>query len=114
MNIKRGQIWYANLSPVVGSEQGGMRPVLVVSNNIGNSRSTVITVAPLTSQTQKKRLPTQVLIGTESGLSCLSMVMCEQVRTIDKQRLMDNAPLGTVPQDIMCKVDYALKVALNI
>lgn len=114
MEIKRGQIWYADLTPVIGSEQGGMRPVVVVSNNKGNVVSPVIIVAPITSVVSKKKLPTQVLIGTESGLKVLSMVMCEQLRTIDKSRIKMSEPFGEVKPYLMAAIDKALKISLGV
>ena len=111
MEIKRGQIWYADLSPVIGSEQGGMRPVLVVSNDIGNKHSPVIIVAPITSQIHKKRLPTQVLIKN-CGLSLESMVECEQLRTIDKRRL--KALMGTIGQWEQVAVNRAVRISLEV
>ena len=112
MEIKRGQIYYADLSPVVGSEQGGIRPVLIVSNDIGNNKSPVVIVAPITSVIGKKKLPTQILIGTESGLKVLSMAMCEQLRTIDKRRLSFGC-VGTVPPWLMKAVNKALKISVG-
>ena len=114
MGIKRGQIWYADLSPVRGSEQGGMRPVVIVSNDKGNAVSPVVIVAPITSVVSKKKLPTQVLIGTESGLKELSMVMCEQLRTIDKSRIMTKEPFGEVKPYLMAAIDRAIKVSLGV
>ena len=114
MEFKRGQIWYADLTPIKGSEQGGLRPVVVVSNNKGNASSPVIVIAPITSVVSKKKLPTQVLIGTESGLKTLSMVMCEQLRTIDKSRIKMSEPLGEVKPYLMAAIDKALKVSLGM
>ena len=114
MEIKRGQIWYADLSPVRGSEQGGMRPVLIISNDKGNAVSPVVIVAPITSVISKKKLPTQILIGTESGLKYLSMVMCEQIRTIDKSRIIAKEPFGEVKPYLMAAIDKALKVSLGV
>ena len=114
LKVKRGQIYYADLSPVIGSEQGGMRPVVIVSNDKGNVVSPVVIVAPITSVVNKKRLPTQVLIGTESGLKVLSMVLCEQLRTIDKSRIMIKEPLGEVKPYLMAVIDKALKVSLGV
>ena len=114
MEIKRGQIWYADLSPIRGSEQGGMRPVVIVSNDKGNAVSPVIIVAPITTKIGKKKLPTQVLVGTESGLKVLSMVMCEQVRTIDKTRLLGKEPMGNVKPYLMTAIDKALKISLGV
>lgn len=112
MEIKRGQIWYADLSPVRGSEQGGMRPVLIISNDIGNKCSPVVIAAPITSKVHKKKLPTQVLIGTESGLQVLSMVECEQLRTLDKRRMI--AYIGSAPKWVINAVDHATKISLGL
>lgn len=113
MEIKRGQIYYADLSSVCGSEQGGIRPVLIVSNDKGNAASPVVIVAPITTKIRKKKLLTQILVGTESGLKCLSMVMCEQLRTIDKKRLSFEC-VGTVPQWIMRAINNAIKISLEV
>lgn len=113
MEIKRGQIYYADLSPVRGSEQGGMRPVLVVSNDKGNAVSPVVIVAPITTKVGKKKLPTQILVGAESNLRVLSMVMCEQVRTIDKRRVCSEC-IGTVPSWTMKAIDKAIKISLGV
>lgn len=115
MEIKRGQIWYADLSPIVGSEQGGARPVVVISNDIGNSKSPVIIVAPLTTKVSKKKLPTQVILENECGLIYDSMVMCEQIRVIDKQRLKGKEPLATITQSwIMNAINKAIKISLGV
>ena len=87
-NVKRGDIFYADLSPVVGSEQGGTRPVLIVQNDTGNKHSPTVIAAAITSQTGKAKLPTHIaLTGREVGLSKDSIVLLEQIRTIDKRRL---------------------------
>ena len=112
MEFKRGQIYMCDMSPVRGSEQGGLRPVVIVSNDIGNKHSPVVIIAPITSVVSKKKLPTQVLIGTESGLKVLSMIMCEQLRTVDKRRL--TVYLGVAPKWTMSAIDYAIKVALGL
>ena len=113
MIVTRGQIYYANLSPVQGSEQGGVRPVVVVSNDKGNAVSPVVIVAPITTKVSKKKLPTQVLVGTESGLKALSMVMCEQIRVIDKTRLMGEY-IGEVKPWIMKLINRALKISIEV
>ena len=87
MEVKRMQVWYADLSPVKGCEQGGFRAVVVISNDKGNAVSPISIVAPITSKIGKKRLPTQVIIDTACGLSVDSMVECEQIRTLDKSRI---------------------------
>ena len=109
---KRGDVFYANLTPVVGSEQGGLRPVVIVSNNIGNHHSTIITVAVLTSRF-KKMLPTHVAIPKGSGgLIYDSCVMAEQLRSIDKQRL--TGYMGSLNEQQMSKIDQAIKIALAL
>jgi mRNA interferase MazF len=107
--IKRGQIYYADLSPVVGSEQGGLRPVLIVSNDIGNKHSPVVMICPLTSQI-KRPLPTHVTLtyGKVRG----STVLCEHCRTIDKSRLK-NLYDSLAPTSLE-RIDHALKIALNL
>ena len=112
MEFKRGQIYMCDMSPVIGSEQGGLRPVIIVSNDIGNKHSPVVIVAPITSKVHKKKLPTQILIGTESGLKQLSMVECEQLRTLDKRRM--TAYIGSAPKWIMSAIDHAVKIALGL
>ncbi|MCP0886834.1 type II toxin-antitoxin system PemK/MazF family toxin [Ligilactobacillus sp. WILCCON 0076] len=111
--IKRGDIFYADLSPVVGSEQGGMRPVLVVQNNIGNKFSPTVIIAAITSRISKPKMPTHVgLKASKNGLEKDSVVLLEQVRTIDKQRLKDRITHTDV--DIMVKVDEALKISVGL
>ena len=88
MKVKRGDIYYADLSPVVGSEQGGVRPVLIVQNNVGNKFSPTVIAAAITSQINKAKMPTHIEIGAaDYGLSKDSVILLEQVRTIDKKRL---------------------------
>lgn len=111
MEIKRGQIWYTNLAPVVGSEQGGLRPVLIVSNDIGNKHSPVVIAAPITTKISKKRLPTQTIIKG-CGLIAESMVMCEQVRTIDKTRI--KGYVGTITQEYQMEINRALKISMGV
>ena len=89
MKVKRGDIFYADLSPVVGSEQGGVRPVLVVQNDIGNKYSPTVIIAAITSQMNKVKLPTHVEVSAEFGLPKNSVVLLEQIRTIDKKRLRE-------------------------
>ncbi|WP_084053072.1 type II toxin-antitoxin system PemK/MazF family toxin [Desulfonispora thiosulfatigenes] len=113
MTVKRGDIFYAELSPVVGSEQGGIRPVLVIQNDIGNQYSPTTIIAAITSQIIKAKLPTHVEISSEeSGLSKDSVVLTEQVRTIDKKRLKDK--ICTVNESLLNKVDSALEVSLGL
>lgn len=112
MEFKRGQIYMCDMSPVVGCEQGGMRPVIIVSNDIGNKHSPVVIAAPITSKIHKKKLPTQILIGTESGLEKLSMVECEQIRTLDKRRM--TVYIGNAPKRLMSAIDHAVKIAMGL
>ena len=113
MNIKRGDIYYADLSPVVGSEQGGLRPVLIVQNDVGNKHSPTVIAAAITSQHEKSKLPTHIDISAECcGLSKDSVVLLEQVRTIDKQRLKER--MGAVDSSAMNRVDKALSVSFGL
>ncbi len=112
-NVKRGDIFYADLSPVVGSEQGGTRPVLIVQNDTGNKHSPTVIAAAITSQTGKARLPTHIdLSGHDVGLSKNSMVLLEQVRTIDKRRLREH--MGKLDDGLMTKVDNAIAVSFGL
>ena len=109
--IKRGDIYYADLSPVVGSEQDGQRPVLIIQNDFGNRYSPTTIVAAITSQIHKRNLPTHVIIdGSESMMK--SMVMTEQIRTIDKTRL--DRYITTLDSETMHKVDFALMASLEL
>ncbi len=111
--VKKGDLFFADLSPVVGSEQGGVRPVLVVQNDVGNKYSPTIIVAAVTSQTGKAKLPTHVeLKATQGGLSKNSVVLLEQLRTIDKQRLKER--IGSLSDNQIPIVDEALGVSLGI
>lgn len=111
--VKKGDLFFADLSPVVGSEQGGVRPVLVVQNDVGNKYSPTIIVAAVTSQTSKAKLPTHVeLTASQGGLSKNSVVLLEQLRTIDKQRLKER--IGSLSDSQMPVVDAALGVSLGI
>lgn len=113
MNVKRGDVYYADLSPVIGSEQGGVRPVLVIQNDIGNKYSPTIIVAAITSQINKAKLPTHVEIrASEYGLSKDSVVLLEQIRTIDKKRLREK--IGRFNDEMMGKVDECLKISLGL
>ena len=113
MNIKRGEIYYADLSPVIGSEQGGIRPVLIVQNDVGNKYSPTVIAAAITSQKDKTKLPTHITVGAENcGLSKDSIVLLEQVRTIDKKRLKEK--MGSLDSDAMNKVDKALTVSFGL
>ena len=113
LKVKRGQIYYADLSPVIGSEQGGHRPVLIISNDKGNAVSPIVIIAPITTRIGKKRLPTHVLIGTESGMAEDSMISCEQIRTIDKSRITTRCITEAKPW-IMAEVNKAIKISLGV
>ena len=111
--IKRGAIYYADLSPVVGSEQGGMRPVLIVQNDTGNRHSPTVIAAAITSQIGKARLPTHIELEAKTyGLSKDSVVLLEQIRTIDKRRLKER--MGKLDTDLMNKVDSAIAVSFGL
>ena len=115
MNIKRGDIYYADLSPVVGSEQGGVRPVLIVQNNVGNRYSPTVIAAAITSRMTKNRLPTHIdIVGCaqDFGLARDSVILLEQIRTIDKTRLREK--MGHVDDATMEKVDYAIEISFGI
>ena len=113
MNVKRGDIYYADLSPVVGSEQGGMRPVLIVQNDVGNKYSPTVIAAAITSRQFKSRLPTHISVNAdECGLSKDSIVLLEQIRTLDKQRLKEK--MGNLPEDDMSRIDRALSVSFGL
>ncbi|HHZ17162.1 MAG TPA: type II toxin-antitoxin system PemK/MazF family toxin [Peptococcaceae bacterium] len=113
MSVKRGDIFYAELNPVIGSEQGGTRPVLVIQNDIGNQYSPTTIVAAITSQLEKAKLPTHVeLTRKASGLEKNSVVLLEQIRTIDKQRLKQK--VSSLDEDLMEKVDDALRISLAL
>ena len=113
MLIKRGEIYYADLSPVVGSEQGGMRPVLIVQNDIGNKFSPTVIAAAITSQRFKTNLPTHIRVNAHRcGLSKDSIVLLEQVRTIDKQRLKEK--MGNLDENDMSRIDKALSVSFGL
>ena len=112
--VRRGDIYYADLSPVVGSEQGGTRPVLIVQNDTGNRYSPTVIAAAITSQTGKARLPTHIDLPVDEncGLSRDSVVLLEQVRTLDKKRLREK--MGRVEDDIMQQVDAAIAVSFGL
>lgn len=111
--IKRGDILYADLSPVIGSEQGGVRPVLVIQNDIGNKYSPTVIVAAITSQINKAKLPTHVEIKAEEyGISKDSVILLEQIRTIDKKRLKEK--VGHLSDDMMKRVDEGLQVSFGL
>lgn len=110
--MKRGDVYYADLSPVIGSEQGGTRPVLILQNNIGNKYSPTVIVAAITSKIEKSKVPTHVAIGQDEHLTEDSAVLLEQIRTIDKQRLTDK--ITHLSDDLMEEVDSALKISLGL
>lgn len=111
--IRRGDIFYAELNPVIGSEQGGTRPVLVISNNTGNRHSPTVIVAAITSRVHTKaKLPTHTEVRDFEGLDKDSVVLLEQIRTIDKQRLKQY--MGLMPDNIMARVDKALAISISL
>ena len=111
--VKRGDIYYADLSPVVGSEQGGVRPVLIVQNDTGHRHSPTVIAAAITSQTGKARLPTHISVSPLScGLPKESVILLEQVRTLDKRRLREK--MGRLDDGVMRKVDSAIAVSLGL
>lgn len=113
MTVKRGDIYYADLSPVIGSEQGGIRPVLIVQNDVGNKFSPTVIAAAITSQRDKTNLPTHIKVEANGcGLSKDSIVLLEQVRTIDKKRLKEK--MGSLPNSAMNKINEALSVSFGL
>ena len=111
--IKRGEIYYADLSPVIGSEQGGMRPVLIVQNDVGNKHSPTVIAAAITSQIGKARLPTHIELEARSvGLNRNSVILLEQIRTLDKSRLRER--MGRLDEGTMSAVDNALAVSFGL
>ena len=113
MQIRRGDIFYADLSPVVGSEQGGLRPVLIVQNDVGNRYSPTVIAAAITSKLSKSKLPTHIDVYAERvGLQRDSVVLLEQMRTIDKQRLKEK--MGSLDTGSMGRVDKALSVSFGL
>ena len=112
-NVKRGDIYYADLSPVVGSEQGGVRPVLIVQNDTGNRYSPTVIAAAITSQVNKARLPTHIELSAQKyGLTKDSVVLLEQIRTLDKRRLREK--MGRLDTELMEKVDSAIAVSFGL
>ena len=111
-HIKRGDIYYANLNPVIGSEQSDTRPVLVVQNNIGNKHSPTIVVVPISCKLKKSSLPTHVIIPSSSGIEVDSMALVEQVRAIDRSRIRDY--IGQIGGKVQSEVDVALAVCVGI
>lgn len=113
MIVKRGDIYYADLSPVIGSEQGGVRPVLIVQNDIGNKYSPTVIAAAITSQINKAKMPTHIEIDAkEYGLSKDSVILLEQIRTIDKKRLKEK--IGKADEPLMKKVNEALLISFGL
>jgi len=111
--IKRGDLFYADLSPVIGSEQGGVRPVLIVQNDIGNKYSPTVIAAAITSQINKAKLPTHIEIcAKEYGLQKDSVILLEQIRTIDKKRLREK--IGCLDDELMEKVNEALNISFGL
>jgi mRNA interferase MazF len=113
MNIKRGDIYYADLSPVIGSEQGGLRPVLIVQNDVGNKYSPTVIAAAITSKMGKAKLPTHIdIIGNQVGLAKDSVILLEQIRTIDKKRLKEK--MGHLDDATMTSVNNAIEVSFGL
>ncbi len=113
MTVKRGDIYYADLSPVIGSEQGGVRPVLIVQNDVGNKYSPTVIAAAITSQRDKTKLPTHIQVNAfDSGLAKDSIVLLEQIRTIDKQRLKEK--MGRLDDSSMDMINQALSVSFGL
>jgi mRNA interferase MazF len=111
--VKRGDVYYADLSPVIGSEQGGVRPVLIIQNDIGNRYSPTVIVSAITSQINKAKLPTHIEISSEDfSLPKDSVVLLEQIRTIDKKRLKEK--IGHFDKNLMGEVDDCLKISLGL
>ena len=113
MDINRGEIYYADLSPVVGSEQGGVRPVLVIQNDVGNKFSPTVIIAAITSQLDKAKLPTHIELKKEDySLTKDSVVLLEQIRTLDKRRLKEK--ISSIDFSTMRKVDVAMMISVGI
>ena len=113
MNIRRGDIYYADLSPVVGSEQGGLRPVLIVQNDVGNRYSPTVIAAAITSKMTKAKLPTHIdVFASRVGLSKDSVILLEQIRTLDKRRLKEK--MGHLDDELMAKVNTAISVSFGL
>ena len=113
MSVKRGDIYYADLSPVVGSEQGGIRPVLIIQNDIGNKFSPTVIAAAITSKTDKSKLPTHIDVYAEKyGLARDSVILLEQIRTLDKKRLKEK--MGHLDDDLMNRVNNAITVSFGL
>ena len=113
MTVRRGDIFYADLSPVVGSEQGGVRPVVIVQNDVGNKHSPTVIAAAITSRTEKNKLPTHIEVTADRfGLQKDSVILLEQVRTIDKKRLKEK--MGHLEDETMEKVNSAISLSLGL
>lgn len=113
MTVKRGEIYYADLSPVVGSEQGGVRPVLIIQNNLGNKHSPTVIAAAITSQHDKADLPTHIHVSADGcGLVKDSIVLLEQIRTLDKRRLRER--MGELDGPVMNMVNKAISVSFGL
>lgn len=110
-NIRRGELYYADLSPVVGSEQGGVRPVLIVQNDVGNKYSPTVIVAAITSQINKAKIPTHIELNSSYGLTKDSVLLLEQIRTLDKRRLKEK--IGILDEKCMENVNQALLISLG-
>ena len=113
ITVKRGDIYYADLSPVVGSEQGGLRPVLIIQNDVGNRYSPTVIAAAITSRMSKTRLPTHIAIyADKAGLAKDSVILLEQIRTLDKRRLKEK--MGHLDDDAMQRVDNAIAISFGL
>ena len=113
MEVHRGEVYYADLSPVVGSEQGGVRPVLIIQNEIGNRHSPTVIAAAITSRQDKNRLPTHISVRADRcGLAKDSIILTEQIRTLDKRRLRERA--GRIDPEAQHKVDAALGISFGL
>ena len=113
MSVKRGEIYYADLSPVVGSEQGGLRPVLIIQNDVGNKYSPTVIVAAITSRMGKTKLPTHIdVYADKAGVARDSVVLLEQLRTLDKRRLKEK--MGHLEEEVMREIDTAIAVSLGL
>lgn len=113
MNVRRGDIYYADLSPVIGSEQGGLRPVLIVQNDVGNRYSPTVIAAAITSRTSKSKLPTHIEVYADRyGLAKDSVILLEQIRTIDKTRLKEK--MGHLDENVMDQVNNAITVSFGL
>ena len=110
--IRRGDLFYADLNPVVGSEQGGIRPVLVIQNDVGNHFSPTVVAAAITSRKAKNSLPTHILLENVPGLAPTSLLLLEQLRTIDRQRL--RGYIGCISKEKMLEIDAALAISIGI